>query len=359
MINKTDSFLGANTPSGFVSLFDELYDPYKESRMYIIKGGPGTGKSSFMKKIANTAIEKGLETEFVHCSSDPDSLDAVIIPSLSFAIADGTSPHIVEPKFPGAVENIINLGMFWDQAKMHDDADEIRRLTLENSIYHRRSSRFLSAAGTLIEESARLFGDSVMEEKLNGFAVRFCMREFPKKKSGKPGSKKLRFLSGITPKGVMMYDETFDALSSRVIAIEDEYSCIAGELIERIGEGAVKNGYDVIFCPCPMKPKSYCEHIIIPEASLSIITLKSQHKTNLKPNRTIHTKRFMSDDVLRKRKNRLDFNRKLTTELIGQSVEMLKNAKTTHDELEAHYIDKMNFDLMKEFTDEFIEKLFQ
>ena len=43
---KTDTFLGANTPIGFVSLFDELYDPYQEQHLYIIKGGPGCGKYS-------------------------------------------------------------------------------------------------------------------------------------------------------------------------------------------------------------------------------------------------------------------------------------------------------------------------
>ncbi|MBO5185180.1 MAG: hypothetical protein J6D79_05545, partial [Clostridia bacterium] len=66
-------FLAANSPSGFVSFFDELYNPYRNCRAYIIKGGPGTGKSSFMKKIAAAAEEKGHEVTRVFCSSDPQS----------------------------------------------------------------------------------------------------------------------------------------------------------------------------------------------------------------------------------------------------------------------------------------------
>ena len=46
-------FAAANTYTGFISYFDTVFDPEKFSRLYVLKGGPGTGKSSFMKKIAN------------------------------------------------------------------------------------------------------------------------------------------------------------------------------------------------------------------------------------------------------------------------------------------------------------------
>ena len=44
MVRNFESFMGANTPQGFVSFFDELYNPYENCTPYIIKGGPGTGK---------------------------------------------------------------------------------------------------------------------------------------------------------------------------------------------------------------------------------------------------------------------------------------------------------------------------
>ena len=95
MSKDIKSFLGANTPNGFHSLFGQLYNPYKDSRMYIIKGGPGTGKSSFMKKVAKAASSLALDTEQIFCSSDPDSLDGVIVPQLGLCIADGTAPHVI------------------------------------------------------------------------------------------------------------------------------------------------------------------------------------------------------------------------------------------------------------------------
>lgn len=93
--------LGANTPQGFVSRFDQLADVDEGWRTLVIKGGPGSGKSTMMKKIAAELQKKHGTIEMIHCSSDVDSVDGVIIPALKLAIADGTPPH-------GRVHNIIN-----------------------------------------------------------------------------------------------------------------------------------------------------------------------------------------------------------------------------------------------------------
>ena len=78
--NTPKFFLGANSPCGFFSRFDNLYEPENGYFCYILKGGPGSGKSSLMKKVASETINKGLEVELIYCPSDPNSLDAVIIP---------------------------------------------------------------------------------------------------------------------------------------------------------------------------------------------------------------------------------------------------------------------------------------
>ena len=41
--------------------------------------------------------QAGLETEYILCSGDPDSLDGVHIPRLRTAIVDGTAPHGTAP----------------------------------------------------------------------------------------------------------------------------------------------------------------------------------------------------------------------------------------------------------------------
>ena len=92
-MSKIQYFLGGNTPSGFYSLYHQLSDPEQFQALYIIKSGPGSGKSSLMRRVGRHAPAAGLETVEVLCSGDPDSLDALILPQLGAAIVDGTSPH--------------------------------------------------------------------------------------------------------------------------------------------------------------------------------------------------------------------------------------------------------------------------
>ena len=45
-------FFGANNKYGYCSLYKDLYSPYIDGNHLILKGGPGTGKSTLMKKVA-------------------------------------------------------------------------------------------------------------------------------------------------------------------------------------------------------------------------------------------------------------------------------------------------------------------
>ena len=90
---KIQYFLGANSAEGFVSLYDELIDESQASAVYILKGGPGCGKSTLMKKVGEEMEKEGYAVEYILCSGDPGSIDGVFLPEKAAAIMDGTAPH--------------------------------------------------------------------------------------------------------------------------------------------------------------------------------------------------------------------------------------------------------------------------
>lgn len=92
-------FFGAATVSGNLSYIPELTQDI--SRRYFIKGRPGTGKSTFLKKVAAAAKQRGFCVEVYHCSLDPHSLDMVVVRDLNFCIFDSTPPHEYFPVRPG------------------------------------------------------------------------------------------------------------------------------------------------------------------------------------------------------------------------------------------------------------------
>ena len=103
-------FPGGNTSKGFYSFYRYVLSQDDAKRILCIKGGPGTGKSQLMKKVGAYFAKKGYTIEYHHCSSDPNSLDGVLIKELNIALLDGTSPHIVDPINPGVVDEILNMG---------------------------------------------------------------------------------------------------------------------------------------------------------------------------------------------------------------------------------------------------------
>ena len=84
--HATEYFLGSNSERGFFSLYSDMADTSAGDFIWLIKGGPGCGKSSFMRKIGAAAESAGFSVEYTRCSGDPDSLDAVYIPEKSSAM---------------------------------------------------------------------------------------------------------------------------------------------------------------------------------------------------------------------------------------------------------------------------------
>ena len=71
-LSVNDVYFGAsNSYDGFISYFDRIFNREDYKKIFIIKGGPGTGKSSFMKKMIQ-AVSKGVKTEAILCSSLTD-----------------------------------------------------------------------------------------------------------------------------------------------------------------------------------------------------------------------------------------------------------------------------------------------
>ena len=357
MAKRFDTFLGANTPLGFVSLFDELYDPYGPGEAVILKGGPGTGKSTVMRRLAEKALENGFDTECAHCGSDPHSLDAVRVKALQFSICDGTPPHVVEPKFPGVCETIVNLGAFWNEEQLRENAAEIRRLTVENSLCHRRATRFLAAAGSLSDETRAFCAPFVLEEKLNGYALRFCSRELPKKKGAAPGKRFCRFLEGFTPEGSVFYEQTLRSLAPRVIALRDENTGTANRLLEYLETRARAAGFDVVVGLDPLHPKAAPSSLAIPEADLALTVLDGGRTLQSPADRTVHMRRFFAPEFLREHKNYLAFQNEMQRTLLQRNGQLLRQAKEIHDALERYYIAAMDFDALETQTERLVEKL--
>lgn len=339
-------FYSASSPDGFYSLFDELYDAHNGWRAYIIKGGPGTGKSNLLKEVAGELKVNGFEVERVPSSADPFSLDAVVFPEVKVCIADGTSPKGLEPKYPGAIEKIVNLGEYWDENQLREHTQDIISLTLKNSVFHKKCARFLAAASSLRGDVFRLALNCTDEEKIERYAARFAAKEFGCPRGG-IGRESRRFLSAVTPIGVDVNYDTARSICSKVFVVEDEYGAASTLLLSQLRRYAMGNGMDVISCICPLDPASGAEHLIIPEIGLGIFTGNSYHRFRFDGSKTIRSSRFTDAQEIRMLRSRIAFSHRAQRELINEAVTALRQAKGVHDELDKIYNTAMDFDAVQ------------
>ena len=350
-------FLGANTPVGFVGYLDDLYDGADGWKAYIIKSGPGTGKSTLMRTILKEMTALGQESEAIICSSDPGSLDGLLFPALKTCIFDGTAPHIMEPKYWGAVEQIVNLSDCMDAKMLHEQYREIIAATDACSAMHARCRKFIGAAASLLGDSARIVQEFTDREKIDRSAARIAAREFGPRQD-KPGRERRRFLSAVTPEGIVTFHETLQTLCPRIYSMEDEYGAASRLLMAELRQRALDAGQDIVTCACPLAPYDKIEHLLVPSLGVGFTTSNSWHKADFPVYRRIHTARFTDIQRLRGKRQILSFNRRAARELLNEAILIAGDAKAIHDQMEQFNVramdwkkaDRLQRRLLEEFT---------
>lgn len=352
-------YLGSHTADGFVSHFSKCYNPKDGFKTYILKGGPGTGKSSLMKKAAFTAEDKGLEAVLCLCSSDPTSLDAIIFPEIKTVILDGTAPHVVEPTIPGVCEQIVNLGEAFKANGFEGNENKISELMRLGSECHKAAAGYLSAAGKLLGDERRIAREFVDSEKLIKFANKLAEQIIPLCKNAPLGTTEPRFISAPTVSGCAFYGETLFAEAQNITVIEDRHRAVAPFVLDIVKQRAIENGFDVIALHNPFLPSLPLDHIIIPRLKAAVCT--HSNYTDLSPyvsSRMVHSRRFYDMSGLKAARSRLKFDRRAADEMIDSSVLQITKAKEIHDLLERYYISAIDFSVTNSITDRLISRIF-
>lgn len=336
-MKKCCYFLGGTSPNGFKTRFgDIVFDT--DYRTYIIKGGPGTGKSSLMKRLANAF--PNAEKEFYYCSSDPNSLDAVVFTQSRIAFVDGTAPHTFDPEFPGAVQQIVDLGSCWNSKMLQKNKPEIISATADYLHHHGICRRYVTALSAVAEDTMQVGKLALDENKLDGFTERLAKKILPKKQESEEGIIMYRQLSALTPKGyITNVPENYD-----IYLLNDNLYYGSEKFLRKLAEIAMSKGYDVCVSLITVLNGSRFEHIFIPEVGIAFLTATPINELNIDEKRPVNFKRFYDKNIIRQRKLRIKFNESAVKELRDEAVGALVNAKSDHDKLEAYYIKNVDFD---------------
>lgn len=266
--------------------------------------------------------------------------------------------HVVEPSYPYAFEHIVAFDEAADESAIAAHKNEIVCLSLQTSRKFQKAYQFLAAAGKVNDHILELTSRYTDFAKLERSAYRLAKRIVPKQGKGQ-GVKKTRFLSGITPDGLITYFDSARSLCPDIYVLEDEYG-LGAYFLAVIEEYALAHGCDVISCPCPMAPKERLEHLLIPEIGIGFVTSKAAHRDEGDYARRIHFRRFIDTAALKAHKASLSFSKRVKKELLAEAVRHIEDARMLHTKLEGCYVPFMNFarldTLCKQYINQIIDK---
>lgn len=344
-----DTLCAANSAGGFFSLFPHLVEEKKNKQIFLIKGGPGTGKSTFMKKIADAAAQRGHIVEKIHCSSDIHSLDGVRIVDKRVLFLDATSPHCVDPHYPGAVEEILPLGEYWDSEKIKAHRKEIITLSTDISDCFKTVYAYMNAIGS-IERRCYHFLNGICDHEKIRAAIQKFLRQNAVLPSATPNRKQSkRFCSAVTGEGFSFFFSPFEEMCDQIVVLEDT-SLLAEAMIGKLAAYFKSAGYETILFLNPTLPTEKCDHLIVPQLRLGFVSDNSYHKVpqSDKIIRKWNTRSYLDHAELSHVKNKLQFAKKVCNELYEEIQKTLVKEKDLHDKLESYYIPAMDFNAADE-----------
>jgi hypothetical protein len=244
-------FAATNSYNGFISFFDKIFNSTKNNRIFVLKGGPGTGKSSLMRKIETQMNEHGCKCTEILCSSDTKSLDGIIISygDKSISILDGTAPHERDAKIPGAVDEIIDLGACWDKEWLCAKRDTIESLSLEKSRAYSTAYSYLKIAG-----SASDFIYSIYSKVFNKSKAKFKAESIIKDlKVSTDAEQELLMISAFGKDGDTRLDTLEKMVERRITVGNNRY--LTSLFLNEFGNVLKENDIPFIHLPMALDPQ--------------------------------------------------------------------------------------------------------
>lgn len=347
-LSRPESYFAAlNTARGFITYYPTLFAPY---RKIVLKDGPGCGKSTLMNKIADHAAEHRLTVKRFYCSSDTDSLDAILLPALSVVVLDGTAPHTVEPYAPGACDRLLDLTVFWDNPALREHQAEI---SLLNAAIGRKYTRayalmksVMSIEEAILAEASLLFD----KERAHSLLERLLQRHHVKgRTAGNAPCGEICPTAAFGSKGHVALD-TLEKKADIKLHIRDRhvFSVFFFHSLQTLLE---EKKIPYLLSPRPIDEQ--IESLYLPDSRL-LITCRATEEAD----GTINLDRMLFGKGQGASKGQKALLRQLPP--LFQAIEKeLAEAGHLHGELEKYYIAATDYEALNAFTERFVPALLE
>lgn len=273
--NITNYYASGNTARGFYSVYESILQQLE--RVFILTGGPGTGKSSLMRDIGVEWVKKGYDVEFLHCPSDNESIDGMIIPALKVSIIDGTVPWGIELRAPGIIEKYVHMNTAWDEAQLTTQKDEILHYTMRMKESLQKAYATFAEALAIHDEWEKIYILNMDFDKANELTQSTIQMLFGDQSTHKKPITQHRFLGAATPNGPVDFIQNLTADIPKRYFIKGRPGSGKSTMLKKIARHAEGKGFDVEVYHCGFDPKSL-DMVVVRELGFAIFDSTAPHE---------------------------------------------------------------------------------
>jgi Cdc6-like AAA superfamily ATPase len=268
-------FARGNTARGahflYASAFQQL------TKVYLLDGPPGTGKSTILQQLTDVMIKQGRNLQLFHSPLYPDSLDAIIISDLKVGVADGRLCEGLSSLKDVDIVHI-DFGQAVDESQLSDvKLAEIHKL--QQLLHHSYSNAYSSFATALRthDDWEKVYINHMNFAEADHITQHLISSLFEQQLLNKQPTVRHLFFGAATPIGAVDHIQNLTADLDTRIFIKGRPGSGKSTLLKQVAKTAEQQGYDLEIFHCGFDPHSL-DMLIIPELSLAIFDSTAPHQ---------------------------------------------------------------------------------
>ncbi|GAB7055054.1 PRK06851 family protein [Paenibacillus sp. YK5] len=349
-------YASGNTARGFANLFDSSIQGLE--RLFILKGGPVTGKSSLIRTIGSRLAEEGYDIWLIHSPSDNDALDGLIIPALKAGVIDGTALREIEPLEPGTVVRYVNLEETVDAARLTARQTEIELLHETIQQAHERAYAGFAEALRIHDEWETVYIANMNFQAADELTNEYIQLLYGDRRLEKRSRVDHRFLGAATPKGAVDFVPNLTENLKRYF-IKGRAGSGKSTLLKKLAAAGMERGFDVEIYHCGFDPNSL-DMVIVRELGFAIFDSTAPHEYD--PDRASDEivdmyKRCIQPGTDEAHADALSGIKARYAVQMKASIQHLAQAKSLQDELEQIYAQSTDFRRIDQIKDEILREI--
>lgn len=341
-------FTSSNTCHGFHSFLPELVKPLQ--RVYILKGAPGSGKATFIRLLGESLADRGYEIDFWLSAADPLNPEGLYLPRLDLAVVNGSQDSGLDPHYPGATGEIIQLEAYQDREALRSHAREIIELVDRLVAEKQKAFKVIKQAAGVKQEIKQRIAQRLSMDMISGLIDNLEEELF---REG-PGERHF-YASAFSAEGSINYVDEISRGCHRRYILKGPPGSAKSTIITEIARRGRARGWYLEYYHCGLDLESLVM-VLIPSQGIALIDAGTA-ELSLRPwDEVIDMNKYLAADPLEPEREATGAERAYETLLLQAQVG-LENAHNTLMDLKKIYSSAMDFSSLDHRREELLQEI--